>query len=154
LLRPDERSRFYAKHNFSSLMRADTLQRYQAYGQAIRDGWLSRNEVRELEELSDEPGLAAYLVPLNTGSVSDDGTINPPNNPNHPQAKVQAVITAAAGRIVRRETKSRKFEPEFVAETLALPLETAKAYCTKREAGAITEGDAVSSLVKMVLEAA
>ncbi|HZR66605.1 MAG TPA: phage portal protein [Terriglobales bacterium] len=148
LLRPDERSRFYARHNFNSLMRADTLQRYQAYGQAIRDGWLSRNEVRDLEELADQPGLDEFLVPLNTGTQAADGTITAPSQ------KVQAVLTAAAGRIVRREAKSKKFEPEFVAETLALPIETAQAYCTKREAGAITEGDAITSLVKLALEAA
>jgi HK97 family phage portal protein len=157
LLRPSERSYFYAKHNFAALMRADTLQRYQAYGQAIRDGWLSRNEVRELEELSDQQGLDTYLVPLNTGTAGPDGSIVPPPapepSPNTTQARVEAILTAAAGRVVRKEGKTKKYDAEFVAEVMAVPLTTAQAYCKRREAGGITDADAVNALVRLAMEA-
>ena len=57
------------EHLVEGLLRGDTATRYEAYGKAIRDGWMSRNEVRERENLNPMPGLDTFLEPLNTGPV-------------------------------------------------------------------------------------
>jgi HK97 family phage portal protein len=43
------------KFNASALVRTDLLTRYQAHESAIRAGWKTRNEVRELEDLAPLP---------------------------------------------------------------------------------------------------
>lgn len=68
------RSKMFVEHLVDGLLRADTEKRFEAYGKAIRDGWMSRNEVRERENLNPSPGLDTFLEPLNTGPV---GVENP-----------------------------------------------------------------------------
>lgn len=69
LMTPDERAIYYARHNVGGLLRGDTATRHQAYSAGIRDGWLSPNEVRELEDLNPRPGGDTYLQPLNMVEV-------------------------------------------------------------------------------------
>ena len=56
---------YYFKFMTNGLLRGTQDARYEAYGKAINDGWLSRNEVREFEDLNPVDGLDEYLVPLN-----------------------------------------------------------------------------------------
>lgn len=59
------------RFNMDSIFRADIKTRYEAHGMAIKDGWLSRNEVRRIEDWNEEDGLEEYLVPLNMITVDD-----------------------------------------------------------------------------------
>lgn len=65
LLLPEERATFYAEFLVDSLLRGDTLTRYQAYAIGRQWGWLSANDVRDRENLNPVDGGDAYLVPLN-----------------------------------------------------------------------------------------
>lgn len=58
----------YVKFNLQGLLRGTITERSDYYKTAIEYGWLSRNEVRELEELNRVDGLDEYLQPLNMGS--------------------------------------------------------------------------------------
>lgn len=60
-----EREKYFVKFNLDALLRGDTKSRYEAYGMAIRDGWMSRNEARGLEDLNPEKGLDEFILPLN-----------------------------------------------------------------------------------------
>lgn len=60
--------RYYAKFNMTGLLRGTLTERADYYKTAIEYGWLSRNEVRELEDLNRVDGLDEYLQPLNMGS--------------------------------------------------------------------------------------
>jgi HK97 family phage portal protein len=151
LLRPSERSRFYAKHNFASLLRADTAARYAAYSAGINAGWLSRNEVREMEELNTEPGLDTFMAPLNTGTVGPDGKIANPTAPPIPNT-AGGIVKAAISRVVRKETKSGKYDAEFVTEVLCVEKAVAQDYCAKRASGAIPDSEAEAELLKLVGE--
>lgn len=54
------------KFNLDGLLRGDTATRSAFYHNAILDGWLNRNEVREIENLEAGPAeLDKYLTPLN-----------------------------------------------------------------------------------------
>lgn len=55
----------YAKFNITSLLRGDAKTRAEFYASAIVNGWMTRNEVRALEEMNPLPGLSEPLIPLN-----------------------------------------------------------------------------------------
>ena len=55
----------YAEHNQDALLRGDTAGRSAFYASALSWGWLSRNDVRALENLPPFEGGDAYMVPRN-----------------------------------------------------------------------------------------
>lgn len=56
---------YFAEFLVDGLLRGDIQSRYTAFGQAIRDGWMTRNEVREIENRNPIDGLDEPLLPLN-----------------------------------------------------------------------------------------
>ena len=56
----------YIKANINALLRSDTKTKGEYFGKAISWGWLTRNEVRALEELNPLDGLDEPLTPVNT----------------------------------------------------------------------------------------
>jgi len=79
----DSRERVDVEFSMNGLLRGDTAARSAFYHNAILDGYMSRNEVRDLEGFEHREGLDDMLYPLNTGIVKDDGTlINPNANTN------------------------------------------------------------------------
>ncbi len=64
LFSDQERGRFYVQFNIDGLMRGDYKSRMEGYAIARQNGWMSSNDIRELENLnplSDEDGGNAYL---------------------------------------------------------------------------------------------
>lgn len=60
-----EKGRFYVKFNLDGLMRGDYKSRMEGYAIARQNGWMSANDIRELENLNpipEEEGGNAYLV--------------------------------------------------------------------------------------------
>lgn len=51
----------YFKFNLTALLRGDSAARQSFYHGALRDGWMTRDEVRMLEEYAPKGGLAADL---------------------------------------------------------------------------------------------
>jgi HK97 family phage portal protein len=67
----DRAAQRYPEFLVDGLMRGDTKSRYEAYSKGIQFGWLSRADVRELENLPEVPGLDTFLVPVNMTSSKD-----------------------------------------------------------------------------------
>ena len=65
LLSPAERGRYYVEHLVAGLLRGDLMSRYQAYAIARQWGWMSADDIRELENQNPIEGGDVYLVPLN-----------------------------------------------------------------------------------------
>lgn len=65
LLLPSERRNLYLKHIPAALLTATTKERYDSYQVAVNNGWMSPNDIRELEDLNPIEGGNVYLVPLN-----------------------------------------------------------------------------------------
>ncbi len=65
LLDPARDAEIYAKVELKGLMRGDAAARAEFYQKAIYAGWMTRNEVRALEEMSPVDGLSEPLVPVN-----------------------------------------------------------------------------------------
>ncbi|MBR4756523.1 MAG: phage portal protein [Bacteroidales bacterium] len=75
----DEEGKYDVKFILDGLLRGDTAARSTYYPHAILDGYMSRNEVRELEGLQHVDGLDEMLYPLNTGIVGKEEETNQDN---------------------------------------------------------------------------
>lgn len=83
LLNEQERSLYYAKFNVDGLLRGDFATRTQGYATARQNGWMSVNEIRELEEMNPIPpekGGDDYLVNGNMIGAGQPNTKNGGNN--------------------------------------------------------------------------
>jgi HK97 family phage portal protein len=65
-----------AKFKINGLMRGDDSSRTQYYRELAYLGALTREDVRDLEDLEPVEGIGKPLFPLNYGTVNDDGTVN------------------------------------------------------------------------------
>lgn len=65
LVAPHERDTIYAEFSVEALLRADSAGRAAYYNIAVQNGWMSRNEVRRLENLPPIPGGDVYTVQVN-----------------------------------------------------------------------------------------
>jgi HK97 family phage portal protein len=62
----------FFKFNLNALMRGDLKTRSEYYVKALQNGWLSPNEIRELENMNRREDGDIYLVPLNLTTNSTD----------------------------------------------------------------------------------
>ena len=83
LLSPEEKKQYFAKFNVEGLLRGDYASRMSGYATARQNGWMSANDIRELENLDRIPaedGGDLYLIngnmlPLgNAGAFADTQT--------------------------------------------------------------------------------
>lgn len=72
----DERGRLETKFNLDGLLRGDMAARAQFYHTAVLDGWMSRNEAREMEHLNPLDGLDKMLYPGNENIVGQKQEVN------------------------------------------------------------------------------
>lgn len=73
LLNEKERGVYYARFNVDGLLRGDYQSRMEGYGIGRQNGWLSANDIRELEDLSpipEEQGGNEYFV--NSGMMGQN----------------------------------------------------------------------------------
>ncbi len=120
--------RYFAKFSLAALLRGDTASRYAAYHTAIGDGWLSQDEVRELEDLNPIPNgvgktywrpinwaplgqttaPAPAALPAQPGSQDSDDTSDPgesddASGPAARLGRLQMLALSAGERCVRKE---------------------------------------------------
>ncbi len=68
---------YYLKFNVNGLLRGTQKERYESYAIGVNNGFISRNEVRELEDKNPIEGLDEILTPLNMASENqEDDTRN------------------------------------------------------------------------------
>lgn len=73
LLTPAERQRFFAEYSIEGLLRGDTAARSAFYTTALQNGWMTRNEVRRLENLPPVEGGNILTVQSNMIALSQLG---------------------------------------------------------------------------------
>ncbi|MEV1328919.1 phage portal protein [Micromonospora costi] len=73
-------NRQYIRFNVDARLRAKTTERYSAYRTAITSGFMSRDEVRALEDLEPIPGGAGatFIDPASPGKEGDNGNAGNP----------------------------------------------------------------------------
>mgnify|MGYP003093465694 CR=1 FL=1 len=73
---PEEKKKYFVKFNVDGLLRGDYQSRMSGYAIARQNGWLSTNDIRELEDLNlltDEEGGNLYLINGNMTKLKDAG---------------------------------------------------------------------------------
>ena len=76
LLLPSEKQRFFVRFNVEGLLRGDYKSRMDGYAVARQNGWMSANDIRELENLDRIPaedGGDLYLINGNMTKLADAG---------------------------------------------------------------------------------
>ncbi|OOF50738.1 phage portal protein [Rodentibacter trehalosifermentans] len=73
LLKPEERSKFYPRFSVEGLLRADSAGRASFYTAMLQNGVMTRNEVRELENLPPIAGADQLTVQINLTSIDKIG---------------------------------------------------------------------------------
>lgn len=76
LLLPEEKKEYFIKLNVDGLLRGDYQSRMTGYATARQNGWMSANDIRELEDLNpipEEEGGGLYLINGNMTKLKDAG---------------------------------------------------------------------------------
>lgn len=75
LLTPGEKGRYYAKHNLNALLRGDFKTRMEGYSIGLQNGFVNRDEVRDLEDWNAIPNGAgqSYTIQLNMQTLPGTG---------------------------------------------------------------------------------
>ena len=76
LFLPEEKKQYFLKFNVNGLMRGDYESRMTGYSIGRQNGWLSANDIREMEDMnpvSDEEGGNLYLVNGSMTKLKDAG---------------------------------------------------------------------------------
>jgi HK97 family phage portal protein len=131
LLKPGEIDRgLRFKFNVSALIRGDIKTRSEVYAKGVQFGWVTRNEVRALEDMNPLEGLDDPLIPANLKVVGEEPEPEPEPEPeDDPEGDPDAepeddsedeteddeeagrsflVLTAAATRLANKEVIALK----------------------------------------------
>ena len=76
LLSPEEKKQYFFKFNVDGLLRGDYQSRMNGYATARQNGWMSANDIRELENLDripEDEGGDLYLINGNMTKLQDAG---------------------------------------------------------------------------------
>ncbi|KGK87361.1 phage portal protein [Clostridium sp. HMP27] len=83
LLSPSDKRKYFIKFNVDGLLRGDYQSRMNGYATARQNGWMSANDIRELENLDlipKELGGDLYLINGNMTKLNDAGIFANKNN--------------------------------------------------------------------------
>ena len=109
LLNPDEKKDYFFKFNVDGLLRGDYASRMTGYATARQNGWMSANDIRELENLDRIPtelGGDLYLINGNmlpmqsAGAFADNNTTETEEDSNE-STEVLEVEESVGRRTVR-----------------------------------------------------
>jgi|ERR1035437_375554 HK97 family phage portal protein len=106
-------SGLYAKHNVKELLRGDSAARSLFYKSAITDGWMTRNEVRFLEDMDPIKGLDEPLIPLNMATQKEkDAALEAVQNPSAPALPASDPNALAANPADGPNAETNAFPPK------------------------------------------
>jgi len=113
LTEEDRDAGLFVRFVFQGLMRGDVSTRIAYYGAGYRDGWLSQNDIRDLEDMNpiEDPAADEYRVQAQMTRLEDAGAkpqALPPGHPNPPPPADDGETEdpAAAWRSVRAEAEA------------------------------------------------
>ncbi len=100
LLLPSEKRIYFVKFNVDGLLRGDYASRMNGYAVARQNGWMSANDIRELEDMNRIPaefGGDLYLVNGNMTKLADAGAFAGKNNAETEGSKVEQIAQTKTG---------------------------------------------------------
>lgn len=147
LLTPAERKVYFVKFQLDALLRGDIQTRYAAYAQATQNGWMSINDVLELEdrnliEEGDEHLVQLSMVPidqLTSGALDASSETAQPRSLAQIASQVEARLRLARG-------KTHAVPAPLMRAALTGPYTTAMVAFTLPGADAASLAESLSSL--------
>jgi len=125
----DNDDSYFFKFNVNALLRSDLKSRTEAYSISVQNGFMTRNEVRQLEDRNTDPSLDDFTIQLNMTTAEKMGQQedqDPPQQDPAPIEEVKAALMPLLTRSVRqglsaaRKNKDRdKAEVNFYNEVIA-----------------------------------
>jgi len=113
LLTPSEWKEYFAEFKVDGLLRGDIESRYKAYATARQWGWMSANDVRELENMNPIEGGDVYLIPLNMIPANGSGGDGENERSIEKNIEVRAIRAANIRRGIANSYK------KVISETVA-----------------------------------
>ena len=112
LLAPEEKKTYFVKFNVEGLLRGDYASRMNGYATARQNGWMSANDIRELENLDripSEDGGDLYLIngnmlPLSQAGAFADTENNGKEDESDEEQEVLELEKSDGRRTIRRES--------------------------------------------------
>lgn len=105
-LTPEERAAGLCfKFNANAMLRAATKERYDAYKIGRDGGWLSANDIREMEDDDPIEGGDEYFVPLNMVKAGAEVTDTLPAPDPAKREAFTPLITSVLERVLRKEER-------------------------------------------------
>lgn len=92
LLLPKEKTEYFIKLNVDGLLRGDYQSRMSGYSIGTQNGWLSANDIREMEDMNSIPeseGGNLYLINGNMTKLKDAGLFAGTAQPASDSTKIQ-----------------------------------------------------------------
>lgn len=130
--------------DFRNLLRGDAVSRAAYSHSGVLDGWLTRNEARELEGYDPIDGLDEPLVPINEQTLKEsnepDEPVSPPgvDQPAKQQpaeesasARLVSMLNGNASRMGRRIAAGNVPSPDILAVALAIREDRAAEWLAK-----------------------
>lgn len=148
-----ERASLFAEHIIDGLLRGDFKTRMEGYGLAIRDGHMTRNEAREIENRNPLPGLDEPLLPLNMTTANEPA--KDPDNQDETkkttpsQDRARALLSDAARRVAVKEHEHIKAAIQRLKES-----NDAKAFDSWVQGFIPRHAEYVAQTVRISIEAA
>jgi HK97 family phage portal protein len=93
LLTAEEKKKYFFKFNVDGLLRGDYQSRMTGYATARQNGWMSANDIRELENLDlipEEDGGDLYLINGNMTKLADAGIFAANGGEKNPELEKQS----------------------------------------------------------------
>ena len=116
LLTPEEKKTYFVKFNLDGLLRGDYQSRMQGYAIGRQNGWMSANDIRELENLDlipDEEGGNLYLINGNMLPLQHAGAFadipdyeEKEENPDDEQTQDEEVLELAQSGTERKRSRT------------------------------------------------
>ena len=115
LLSENEKKQYFVKFNLEGLLRGDYASRMNGYATARQNGWMSANDIRELENLDRIPaeeGGDLYLIngnmlPLKqAGAFAQSNTASTGEEENEPDETKDEEVLDVEGSGGRRRNRS------------------------------------------------
>jgi HK97 family phage portal protein len=112
LILPSEKRAVFIKFNLDGLLRGDYASRMQGYATGRQNGWLSANDIRDLEELNRIPaadGGDLYLINGNMTKLADAGAFaKGAKNVRHNKKNAKPPVLGLGEKRNRRGTADKR----------------------------------------------
>lgn len=146
----DRRDGYYAEFKLDALLRGDTVSRYTAYSSALTNMWMTRNEVRSLENLDPVEGGDEFENPNTT--APEEPTAPVEENPRTAEAiaEVRTGLARVEGMLAAKPVQSElplSVERRIENQNVTVEVKQKEVLAPKRKLAKIIRDDVTGKMI-------